>query len=121
MNRRARCHSFSRFVMGGQSLAVALSDRSAPARAAMSWLNETIFRDCEVVLQQSRPTVLFETAGFDHAGPHPQRHLGPISQGRPSRHGKAAGKAMTEIVVALLAFLSISVFLAHAFDAYRTG
>jgi hypothetical protein len=31
------------------------------------------------------------------------------------------GKAMTEIVVALLAFLSISVFLAHAFDAYRAG
>jgi hypothetical protein len=28
---------------------------------------------------------------------------------------------MTEIVVPLLAFLSISVFLAHAFDAYRTG
>jgi hypothetical protein len=27
---------------------------------------------------------------------------------------------MTEIVVALLVFLSISVFLAHAFDAYRT-
>jgi hypothetical protein len=27
---------------------------------------------------------------------------------------------MIEIVTALLAFLSISVFLVHAFDAYRT-
>jgi hypothetical protein len=34
---------------------------------------------------------------------------------------RLGGKAMTEIVVPLLAFLSISVFLAHAFDAYRTG
>ena len=28
---------------------------------------------------------------------------------------------MTEAVAALLVFFSISVFLAHAFDAYRTG
>ncbi len=87
----------------------------------MRWLNETIFPDCEVVPQQRPPTVLFETAGFDHGGPNPQRDLLPISQGRPPRHGKGGGKAMTEIVVALLVFLSTSVFLAHAFDAYRTG
>jgi hypothetical protein len=61
------------------------------------------------------------TAGFDHAGPHLQRDLPPFPQGRPSRHGNAGGAAMTEIVVSLLAFLSISVFLAHAFDAYRAG
>jgi hypothetical protein len=84
--------------------------------------DETIFPEREVVPQQSRSTVRFvQTAGFDHVGPHPQRDLSPIPQGRPSRHGKAGGKAMTEIVVPLLAFLSISVFLAHAFDAYRTG
>jgi hypothetical protein len=83
--------------------------------------NETIFPDREVVPQQTRPTLLFETAGFDHARPYPQRGLPPISQGHASRHRKAWGKAMTEIVVALLVFLSISVFLAHAFDAYRTG
>jgi hypothetical protein len=29
--------------------------------------------------------------------------------------------SMIEIVTALLAFLSIDVFLAHAFDTYRTG
>jgi hypothetical protein len=28
---------------------------------------------------------------------------------------------MTEVVIAVLVFLSVSVFLAHAFDAYRTG
>jgi hypothetical protein len=28
---------------------------------------------------------------------------------------------MTEVVIAVLAFLSGGVFLAHAFDAYRTG
>jgi len=28
---------------------------------------------------------------------------------------------MTELVAALLAFLSIGVFVAHALDAYRTG
>jgi len=28
---------------------------------------------------------------------------------------------MIDLVTALLAFLSISVILAHAFDAYRTG
>jgi hypothetical protein len=66
-----------------------------------------------------RPIVpLDQTAGFDYAGPHPQRDLPPIPQGRPSGHGKAGGKAMTEIVAALLVFLSISVFLAHAYDAY---
>jgi hypothetical protein len=58
--------------------------------------------------------------GFDHADPRPERNLSPISQGRPSRHGNAGDKAMIEIVAALLIFLGVSVFLAHAFDAYRT-
>jgi hypothetical protein len=83
---------------------------------------ETIFPDREVVPQQTRPSVVLnQTAGFDHVGPHPQRGLPPISQERSSWHGKAGGKAMTEIVAALLVFLSVSVFLAHAFDAFRTG
>jgi hypothetical protein len=89
---------------------------------AKRWPSETIFPDREVVPQQTRPTVLFnQTAGFDHAGPNPERGLPPISQERPSGYGNAWGKAMTEIVAALLVFLSISVFLAHAFDAYRAG
>jgi hypothetical protein len=28
---------------------------------------------------------------------------------------------MTEVVTSVLVFLSVGVFLAHAFDAYRTG
>jgi hypothetical protein len=59
------------------------------------------------------------TAGFDHAGPNPERGLPPLPQGRPSRHGKRWGTLMTEIVAATLAFLSVAIFLAHAVDAYR--
>jgi hypothetical protein len=42
---------------------------------------------------------------------------------RSSLSGMAnlGGKAMTEVVIAVPAFLSGGVFLAHAFDAYRTG
>jgi hypothetical protein len=48
--------------------------------------------------------------------------LSPFPQGRPPWHGGNPGSApMIEIVTALLAFLSIGVFVAHAFDAYRTG
>jgi len=36
----------------------------------------------------------------------------------PSGHGEPGGKAMTEVVTAVCVFFSISVFLAHAFDAY---
>jgi hypothetical protein len=39
-----------------------------------------------------------------------KRALPGISTGR---------KAMTEVVTAILAFISIGIFLAHAFDAYR--
>jgi hypothetical protein len=83
---------------------------------------ETIFPDREVVPQQTRPTVVLDqTAGFDHAGPRAQRDLSPISQERPSRHFEPGSKAMTEIATALAVFFSISIFLAHAFDVYRTG
>ena len=40
-------------------------------------------------------------------------------QERPFGHGNPGGQAMTEVVTALLVFFSFSVFLAHAFDAYR--
>jgi hypothetical protein len=61
-----------------------------------------------------------KTTGVGH-GNHPQRNLPRIPQERPFRQGNLGGKAMTEVVTALLVFLSIGVFLAHAFDAYRTG
>ena len=35
------------------------------------------------------------------------------------RFDKPEGKAMTEVVIVLFVFFSFSVFLAHAFDAYR--
>jgi hypothetical protein len=62
-----------------------------------------------------------QTAGFSHASPHPQDYLWRVSQERASGHGKAGSNIMTEFVAAFLAFLSVSVFLAHAVDAYRAG
>jgi hypothetical protein len=60
--------------------------------------------------------------GLDRHGRHPQRDLPPFPQGRPLWHGGDPRNApMIEIVTAALAFLSISVFLAQAFNAYRTG
>jgi hypothetical protein len=62
--------------------------------------------------------------GIDHHGHHSKLHLPPISQRRSSRHSEPGGKAMTDLVTALCVIcvlFSISVFLAHALDAYRTG
>jgi hypothetical protein len=39
--------------------------------------------------------------------------------GLPSPSTNQRGKAMTEAVMALSVFFSVSIFLAHAFDAYR--
>jgi hypothetical protein len=61
--------------------------------------------------------------GIDHDGHYSQRHLSPISQRRPSRHSEPGGKAMIELVTTLCVIcvlFSVSVFLAHALDAYRT-
>ena len=54
-----------------------------------------------------------------HVDPPPERDLPRIPQRRSSGHYPRRGKAMTEAVTALLVLFSISVFLAHAFDAYR--
>jgi hypothetical protein len=59
------------------------------------------------------------TTGLGHVGSPAQRDLPPIHQGCPSGPGQPGSKAMIEVVSALLAFLSISMFLAHAVDAYR--
>jgi hypothetical protein len=60
-----------------------------------------------------------ERTGLDHVGISTQPHLPPISKACPSRHDITGRKAMTEVVTAFLIFVSIGVFLAHAFDAYR--
>jgi hypothetical protein len=52
-------------------------------------------------------------------GHHPERNLPPIHH-RDACGDSPRNKAMTEVVTALFALLSISVFLAHAFDAYRS-
>jgi hypothetical protein len=57
--------------------------------------------------------------GGDHAYFHSQFDLPRIPKKRCSRHFKPGWTAMTEIVTGLLAFFSVSVFLAHAYDAYR--
>jgi hypothetical protein len=60
-----------------------------------------------------------QTTGFGHASRHPQRDLSPFPQKRPSRHGEARSTQMIEAITGLCIFLSIGVFLAHAFDAFR--
>jgi hypothetical protein len=60
-----------------------------------------------------------EKTGLDHVGISTQPHLPRIYQACPSRHGNTGRTAMTEVVAAFLIFVSIGVFLAHAFDAYR--
>jgi len=60
-----------------------------------------------------------ERTGLDHVGICTQPHLPRISQACPCRHDNTGRKAMTEVVTAFLVFVSIGVFLAHAFDAYR--
>jgi hypothetical protein len=55
-------------------------------------------------------------------GPYTERDLPRIPNRRSSRHRAPRprrGNAMTETVTAPFVFFSISVFLAHAVDAYR--
>jgi hypothetical protein len=76
-----------------------------------------------VAVKWSRNTVgspsLNQTAGYHHVDPHPGHDLSAIPQGRYRGFDKRLGTAMIEAATALLAFLSVGVFLAHAFDAYR--
>ena len=84
------------------------------------WRYETIFTRREVLRKQTAATVVITgQSGLDHVGISPQPHLPRISQTCPFRHGNTGRKAMTEVVTAFLIFVSIGVFLAHAFDAYR--
>jgi hypothetical protein len=83
---------------------------------------ETILAAREAFRKQRRPSVrLGQTTGCAH-GNLPKRDLPRSPQGRIIRDGNDAGSAaVIDFVVALLAFLSIGVFLAHALDAYRTS
>ncbi len=80
---------------------------------------ETIFR-CRRKRPETKAAYFpLPSNGDCHVGPHPEHDLPRIPQRRSSRHRPRRGKAMTEVVTALFVFFSISVFLAHAFDAYR--
>jgi hypothetical protein len=82
--------------------------------------NETIFGGREALRKQTAAIVkLIERTRLDHVGISTQPHLPRISQACPCRHDNTGRKAMTEVVTAFLVFVSIGVFLAHAFDAYR--
>jgi hypothetical protein len=84
------------------------------------WRYETIFACREALRKQTAATVVnIGQTRLDHVGISPQPHLPRISQTCPFRHGNTGRKAMTEVVTAFLIFVSIGVFLAHAFDAYR--
>jgi hypothetical protein len=74
----------------------------------------------EAALKQRRPTLLVDQiSGFGHVRHYPERDLPPIPQRRPSGNGEPGSKAMTEVITALCVFFSISIFLAHAVDAFR--
>ena len=76
---------------------------------------------CEALPKQSRPSLRFDqTTGCDH-GCLPQRDLSRSPQGLYSRDDGLGGEVVTDVVTALLVFLSLSVFVAHAFDAYRAS
>ena len=96
-------------------------DGYGPGRDSRSPLTKPFSR----ILKSSRNEPMLRSPqsirGCDHVAAYSECDLPPFPQGRPSRHCKRGSKAMTEILAPLLAFLSISVFVAHAFDAYRTG
>ena len=82
--------------------------------------DETISAAREVFRKHTPPRIpSTQTTGLDHVSIGPEPHLPRVSQARASRHFNTGRKAMTEVVTALLAFISIGIFLAHAFDAYR--
>ena len=82
--------------------------------------DETISADPRSFPETLAPYVVVHvTKGLDHVGIGPEPHLPRVSQTRASWHFNIGRKAMTEVVTAILAFISIGIFLAHAFDAYR--
>ena len=86
----------------------------APPCVKPFWAPREAFR------KQRRPSITFgQTTGCDHAGNLPQRGLPRSPQDLHLRDDKLGGDAMMDVVTTLLVFLSVSVFVAHAFDAYR--
>ena len=57
--------------------------------------------------------------GANRVGIDAQPKLPAISQIRSFGHGEPGRTAVIEMMAALLGFLSVGLFVAHAFDAYR--
>jgi hypothetical protein len=96
-------------------------DRAPPAQLTpFRFLVETIFR-CQRKRPETKAAYLPPSPdnGDRHVGPRPKRDLPQIHRRRPSRRRAPRGNAMIEAVMALSVFFSVSIFLAHAFDAYR--
>jgi hypothetical protein len=60
-----------------------------------------------------------QTTGCGDAGNLPRRDLPRSPQGLDFRDDKLGGDPVMDVVTTLLVFLSMGVFVAHAFDAYR--
>jgi hypothetical protein len=81
---------------------------------------ETIFRRRRKRPETKAAYLLRQPDNGDrHVGPYPKRDLPQIPHHRTSGLRPPRGNAMTETVMALSVFFSVSIFLAHAFDAYR--
>jgi hypothetical protein len=72
----------------------------------------------EAIRKQCRPSLAALATGCCH-GSFPQCDLSRISEERPVNHADRGGTPMTETMAAVLVFISIGIFLAHAYDAYR--
>jgi hypothetical protein len=103
------------------------SNSPPPSQSLMPSLYETLNLADEAVFTapRNRPEThpwfdrVDQNQGIDHVSPIAQRDLRPVSRCCPSGHGDPGSDAMAEIVEALFAFFSISIFLAHAVDAFR--
>jgi hypothetical protein len=73
----------------------------------------------EAPRKQKRPNLASrQSKGCDH-GILPQRDLSRSPEGLHGRDNGVGGEVVTDVVTALLVFVSLSVLVAHAFDAYR--
>ena len=82
--------------------------------------SKPFFRFDETGLKQwAAPIVSRSDNGVDHVGTNAQPNLPPVSQIRPFGPGEPGRKAVIEVISALFGFFSVTLFLAHAFDAYR--
>lgn len=94
-------------------------DRAAARGRTRPALRETILGAREAFQKQRGPSVPIDQTTRCDRGNLSQRDLSRSPQGLYSRDGILGSEVMTDVVTTLLLVLSVSVFVAHAFDAYR--